>query len=187
MRGVFLLAFLLVLVSSCTIAPKYHSKGFNISWNSKRYEGPTTYLLSNGQKPYQKSNSSTHQKIDLSLDKSAYQHTNSTSLKQTITNTQRAEKHPLDSLKQQKPKKSLEEMEAGMRSSEERIRKNFIGFAALLSPLLINSSRSDSKFIRGWNITFITLSLIAFFFAIFYCLKYVFQWTRYTIAKHTRR
>lgn len=96
-------------------------------------------------------------------------------------------KQPWDSAKSVRPKKTLEQLDLQLRQTEEKIRDNFEGFALLLSPLLINASGRESKFIRGWNITFFTLSFLCFFFAIFYCIKYVFQWSRFTILRHTRK
>ena len=217
---------LMIVISGCSIVPKYHSRGINISWNSKIYNSSNTDLISKGKKPNQNSlensNSFLQQTLDLSQGKSAAlsaktkrinarmtsagfrKPMNQTSLDYAEhavknsyflsshvetwnTNSRITPNRPVDSAKSVRPKKTLEQLDLQLRQTEEKIRDNFEGFALLLSPLLINASGRESKFIMGWNITFFTLSFLCFFFAIFYCIKYVFQWSRYTILRHTRK
>ena len=226
MRRIYILAMLMIVISGCSIVPKYHSKGINISWNSKIYNGGNTHSISNGKKPNQNStknsNSSLQQTLDLSQGQSAALSANtkrlnacmtsaglrktrnqisfdyaadalknsyfiSSHVKTRNTNTPITANLPVDSAKSVRPKKTLEQLDLQLRQTEEKIRDNFEGFALLLSPLLINASGRESKFIMGWNITFFTLSFLCFFFAIFYCIKYVFQWSRFTILRHTKK
>jgi hypothetical protein len=86
-----------------------------------------------------------------------------------------------------RPKKDLAAMEAQLIRTEQKVRNNFIGFAALLSPLIITGGMQNSKFVRGWNFTFLLLAFIALVIALTYTFIYAFRWIRFTVARHTRR
>jgi hypothetical protein len=203
MKHLWGLISLVCLISSCTLSSRYHSSGFTVQWNQRGthwLRGNTEANNSNresGVKSFSPSgkiaaNPSNNFSATSTCKTAREQTGNSKPFRvDDYSNKNSKADNGLRvftaSADSSKPKKSLAAMEAQLANTQQKIRNNFIGFAALLSPLIVTGGRQDSKFVRGWNFTFLALAFIALVFALAYVFIYVFRWIRFTVARHTRK
>ena len=206
MKQSWVLVLLVCLISSCTLSSRYHSSGFTVQWNQRgmcvsqgdaltnslnRKSGSKSLFPSGkiAANPSHDLSARSTQALGLSP---RWPDWNSTAMRVDACGNQystgeNGTKAWVITADSSRPKKDLAAMEAQLIRTEQKVRNNFIGFAALLSPLIVTGGRQDSKFVRGWNFTFLALAFIALVFALAYVFIYVFRWIRFTVARHTRK
>ncbi len=206
MKYLWGLVSLVCLISGCTLSSRYHSSGFTVQWNQRGthwLRGNTQAYNSNREPSVKSFSTSGRIAANPSHDLSArstqalglsprWPDWNSTAMRVDACGNQNSKgengtKACIATADSSRPKMDLATMEAQLIRTEQKVRNNFIGFAALLSPLIVTGGRQDSKFVRGWNFTFLALAFIALVFALAYVFIYVFRWIRFTVARHTRK